>query len=461
MTNSESDGQGSSFWILRAILFAIGAALAAWALSDDTIIGGGVGFGMMQALVAALGAGSIVASLLPAPFASSALLLLISVLVSAVIIEIVLNYTARARYFSAFEFDERAIFKLRPGATREFTHLPANSGETLVYRVNSDGYRGPELLPDTGQKRIVVYGDSFIQAEFTRQEHTFPAVLQTELSELLNEQVEVVNAGVAGYGPDQILRRMESDLERLEPDFVVFAVFSGNDFGDLLRNRLYKIGDSGVLLENEYQLSPDQQRQVELNRNELVLIRVLRDTLRALRGNNESNQPFDPNAWIDFALEQHLREYREYVKEGSNTTGTFAVDPYSVDIAAFNGQDSAVYKIDLMALIIEKIVAQLESRNIPFHAVVIPHPMDVLDGNHASGQIDRVKYPEYDPSRLSESVQNIYDNLGIQSTNLYRVFKDMDVNDLYLKGGDDHWNENGQRVAAEEIATKIAPRLQQ
>ena len=459
MNTPDTGNNSRPFWIVRAILLGIGGTLIVWALIDDTMIGGGFGFGATQMLVAVLGACSIIASALPARFAATGFLLLISFFISIVIMELVLSQTLRARYFSAFQFDERALFKLRPGATREFTHIPANGGETLLYRINSDGYRGPELISDTDPIRIVVYGDSFIQAEFTRLEDTFPMVLQTELANHLAVQVEVVNAGVAGYGPDQVLRRMEADLDRLMPDFVIFSVFSGNDFGDLLRNKLYKIGPAGDLVENRYELSAEQQRQIELNRNEMTFVRMLRETIRALRGQQENHQGFDREAWIDGALEQHIREYREYVEEGNNYVGTFAVDPYSVDIAAFQDQASAKYKIELMHLVVAGIADQLNSRSIPLHAMVIPHPMDVKDGDHASGYIDRTKFPDYDPRRLSDSIGNILQELGVPHTNLYNVFKIETVDNLYLKGGDDHWNENGQRIAAQVIAKEILPFL--
>ena len=51
--------------------------------------------------------------------------------------------------------------------------------------------------------------------------------------------VQVVNAGVAAYGPDQACLALEADLAAgLDPDLVVLCVFAGNDWGDLLRNKL-------------------------------------------------------------------------------------------------------------------------------------------------------------------------------------------------------------------------------
>jgi hypothetical protein len=72
--------------------------------------------------------------------------------------------------------------------------------------INSQGFRetswsGPDL-------RIVVYGDSFVQgyfsepAEYLRRAPGVPSVVS------LGRDVEVVNAGVAGYRPDQELRKM-------------------------------------------------------------------------------------------------------------------------------------------------------------------------------------------------------------------------------------------------------------
>ena len=88
---------------------------------------------------------------------------------------------------------------------------------------------------DGSRPRVVVYGDSFIHTYYVDADDGFAQQLENGLSRRLGSGVEVVNAGVAAYGPDQIALRMEDELPKLRPDLVVVAVFGGNDFGDLVR----------------------------------------------------------------------------------------------------------------------------------------------------------------------------------------------------------------------------------
>jgi hypothetical protein len=164
-----------------------------------------------------------------------------SIFAALVLAELVLRATLSHRYYSAVQLDSRYLYHLVPNARRAYRHAPINGGHEVVYRVNAHGFRGPELAKETSDlTRIVVYGDSFIHAEFTELQETFAKQLEAIDGE--NEpEYEVVNAGVAGYGPDQVLRRLEDELGWLKPDLLIVAIFAGNDFGDLVRNKLYRL----------------------------------------------------------------------------------------------------------------------------------------------------------------------------------------------------------------------------
>ncbi len=446
----------SRAWPLRLICILAGLALIGWGLSDSPMIGGGPGLGPFEALVLLAGGVTVVAGLLPLRIMANYLALFVTMAVTLVLVEVALQVLFRGQYFPANDYDSRVLFKLRPGATSQFTHLPANGGETIVSRVNRDGFTGPELLPQGERPRVLVYGDSFINAVFTPEDDRFTARLQQDLGQRLGREVEVINAGIAGYGPDQVLRRMETELEAYKPDLVVFGLFTGNDFGDLLRNRLYRLDDTGALVENEFHLSPEQERQIALNRHELVLVRILREAKKRFSaGPGKVFDDFDPEAWINRAYDQHLQEYEDFVVRGDNTVGKFSVDPYSTDIAAEPDSPSSQYKIRMMDRIVARIAGEAGDAGIPLLAVAIPHPMDLMDGDHASGRIDRAAFPGYQPTQLTDTAGAIFEGHDIPYVNLYAPFAAADAGALYLGGGDDHWNEAGQALAAEIVAERI------
>lgn len=96
-------------------------------------------------------------------------------------------------------------------------------------RINALGMRGPELedLPEGGV-RILVMGDSLVAAFEVAYEDTFVARTQKLLEQRFDFPVQVLNAGVRGYGTDQSYLLYRERLWRLHPDIVLFY-HSGND----------------------------------------------------------------------------------------------------------------------------------------------------------------------------------------------------------------------------------------
>jgi hypothetical protein len=97
-------------------------------------------------------------------------------------------------------------------------------GESRV-RINSLGFRGPEISRDKGSAyRIVALGESTtLGFTWLATDRPWPEVLEerirTELS--CDARVEVVNAGVPGWTLGNQLSRLDADILPLHPDLVV------------------------------------------------------------------------------------------------------------------------------------------------------------------------------------------------------------------------------------------------
>ena len=116
------------------------------------------------------------------------------------------------------EPDAELLFRARPGAGSVGIDV---DGRWVVTRLNRVGLRGPELRAKSEDRlRIAVFGDSLVQATRTPRTQTFPARLAAECREI-GVDVETLNAGVSGYGPDQSLLRFEAEVDELgEPGVV-------------------------------------------------------------------------------------------------------------------------------------------------------------------------------------------------------------------------------------------------
>jgi hypothetical protein len=137
------------------------------------------------------------------------------------------------------------------GIEREFDpvlgwrHIPGFRGgvRTSEYAVqvviNSNGLRDEEIPFEKppGAYRVLALGDSFLAATHVQQDQMMTKQLQGLLrARLAPRPVDVVNAGVSGYGQAQEYVYLDGIGYRYAPDLVVVVVFLGNDLIDNIRD---------------------------------------------------------------------------------------------------------------------------------------------------------------------------------------------------------------------------------
>lgn len=99
-------------------------------------------------------------------------------------------------------------------------------------QINHHGLRDSErdYTKSAGVFRVLILGDSFVEAMHVPLEATFPHVLEQQLNAGGNRaHIEVMGAGVSGYGTTSELLYFEREGKRYKPDLVVLAFYPGND----------------------------------------------------------------------------------------------------------------------------------------------------------------------------------------------------------------------------------------
>jgi len=438
--------------IIPLLLILLGALLIAYAISDHPLYGGIQGFGLIQLMISIAGIVLMFCALLPTNISASILLFSITSLAMLTFAELTGEAILGSRYRPNFQFDDRLIFKFIPNRNSVMTRAPINGGETVTHRINSDGYRGPELLPAGKALRIAVYGDSFIHAYYSPQAETFTGQLGSLLTKRIGREIEVVNAGVSSYGPDQESLKMAEELPRLLPDLVIVAIYAGNDYGDLMRDKMFRLGTDGSLVENRWQLDPTIRASFELSQRESILKRALRNVLDSLspqKGRN-GHPDKDDQTNIEFLLKEAEREYQSFIVEGNNIVTNTHVDYYSADVSLEPKSKSARYKIALMKAVMRRIRDVAKQNGTPLVFLFIPHPADVTD-HYDSWRIDRKKFSDYDGRNQISPLEDAAQDLQVPYVSLYDIFRQRDANLLYFHE-DDHWNAAGQRLGAEVMA---------
>ena len=100
--------------------------------------------------------------------------------------------------------------------------------------INSHGLREREIDYEKppGLRRVLVLGDSFVEATEVAVEEAFPRRLEAHLAAVGGPPTQVLNAGAVGYGTAQEYLLLKHEGVRYQPDVVVLLFFSGNDLAD-------------------------------------------------------------------------------------------------------------------------------------------------------------------------------------------------------------------------------------
>lgn len=355
---------------------------------------------------------------------------------------------------SMFQLDPVLLYVTKPGA-RSTKRVPVGDTRRWVTtELNSHGQRGPELAVPKHAPRIAVYGDSFVLAEDVDLEDTFVERLGAELA--ANGPAEMVNCGVTGYGPDQACLRFEREAEELAPDLAVFLLYSSNDFGDLVRNKIFRVGDDGRAALNAYTLAPalvaDFERRSAAARGPAIL-RAVESWLDARRHREELRTRAAPPPYIEWYLRAGPDEYAEYVREGDLAVRQVWEDYYDADLALFPEWPSSVFKVKLMRAVVQRIRDECARRKVPLFALVVPSAVDLCPTGEI--HVDPARYPTWRPARLTGILEQITTELGIPHANLYEPFRAAGPDGLYFGGDNLHWNAAGQALAARVVAEAL------
>jgi len=350
----------------------------------------------------------------------------------------------------AYEFNQDYLISLAPNIQKTFVRAEHNGGDTIQWKTNNDRFRGDQLR-NNPQVRIMVYGDSNVQARFSKTENTFAYKLGGYLKHTGIKGIEVVNAGIVGFGPDQSLIRFEKEADIYKPDLVIFEVFADNDFGDIVRNRLVELDANGNLVETEYERTADQdqvQNDIRSLILELLIVRATQKLVKLMTG-------IDPREEIYNTLQSVTdREYSVYKESQPREFSHFA-DHYDIDVAVDPDAESSKTKIGLMEAVLRRSKIISASKGVEFLVVIQPSLLDLTRHDTVLNyEYLQKKSSKYRRTNLTDAVENICLRNNIHFVNLFDVFMRNNPDTLFSLDKD-HWDDQGQDIAAKETASFI------
>lgn len=330
-----------------------------------------------------------------------------------VVLEIATRILTRANlvHFGEWETIPGVRFKLRP-------YISGN---------NSQGFHDIErpFQKPAGRRRVLFLGDSYTWG-LVDYDHRFTTLVERELNRLdPSHPTEVINLGVASYGPADCFELWKNYGVRYQPDAVVFCFYQGNDVTD---NSL--LGYHRAVL------------------GEKVPIRI---------GNW-----LDKSWFIDFLrVKARLAHFgftrNTAVAHGMTSADIIAGWLYTVRLFDPARQADVQWSYDCLSYVFRDMKAFAAQQRTPLLVVQLPAAMQI-DPDLARRVAKAAGRPiaDFDFTLISRKIKSQLDHIGITSADISDAIKaEPDPAGLYIPT-DTHWNERGNAAAAKAMTPAIA-----
>ena len=323
---------------------------------------------------------------------------------------------------------------------RDFSGWTRTSEYTTFFRTNGLGLRGGPVssTPTPGVDRILVTGDSFVEAAQVREEESFTQRLGRSLEAVDGKRYEVLNAGVGGWGTGQELLYLRNEGLALRPTLVLLVLYVGND-----------IGNNSAALERQDILEMPHKPYWELDGD---------DGLRQLP---HRERPADPDDWA-LLLGRRGSALFNFVESGF-------FDKFKYRELDLVGNQNEVGKRVLRAhyspeweqswQITERLLAQaaaaVAQAGVTFVVVVAPSPLQVVPDDWL--QLVRESRSDWDQDKPSQRLAEIAARRGLTLIDLLpalRSARDNGAAPLYFEY-DKHWTPAGHQVVAQAIEARL------
>ena len=134
--------------------------------------------------------------------------------------------------FPVLRMDSVTVYSLIPNKT---THLRYNNYDYFV-KTNSYGFTSPEInlnVKTDNEKRVLIIGDAFSMPEGVDYTSSYPYLLEQKLREYYpHYKINVIDAGVTGYGQNEKWAQLNKYIKIIKPDIVINQFFV-NDYDDI------------------------------------------------------------------------------------------------------------------------------------------------------------------------------------------------------------------------------------
>ncbi|MBI1225841.1 MAG: hypothetical protein GC192_11445 [Bacteroidetes bacterium] len=301
--------------------------------------------------------------------------------------------------------------------------------------INSQGIRGPEysVKKDSGERRIIVLGDSFSEGYTVGFDSLFSEVLKKKLQEAQpSRRTEVINFGTGGYSTDQELLCFERDAAQYQPDETVL-MFCVNDPWFNNQSRYYSRGFKPLFVADG-----DSLRLTNVPVPTMASRSFFSKTKDWLLENSE--------------VVRRLKNVRDNVRYAAS--GQMVPDEWRIYKKEKTPEMEAAWHVT--TLLLKRLRQKVATAGSNFTVFYIPEKIEVYGADWQEFlKTYSLNEAKFSPKAARQRLQAICDSLGIRLIDPTPVFieksKMNSAAPFYFKH-DWHWNEHGHQLAGEILA---------
>ena len=334
---------------------------------------------------------------------------------------------------ATLEYDELLGFRGRPDLSIPWTREV--EGPPRVVTTNSRGFHDHERAPRPapGSRRIILLGDSFLEAYQVDIEANFSQRLARGLSRRAAGEYEAVNWGVHGYGLGSHFLAVRERVADWNPDCVVLVLFLGNDLQD-----------------NFAPLASASVPRFEMAGGELTFLPA---------------PPYSPRSWLrDNVLARSAVARLAWKYAVKTNPGIAALARDAGMIATPDLARSEAHLQDMIAVagpLLEGIAGHLRQREIGLFVYLIPDPLLLQDA------IDIRRYrrdpgaprPVFrrDRERIETGILKHLEELQVEYAYPRELFiEQIERGNAIYRGGYGHFTALGHELSARLLADGLA-----
>lgn len=362
-------------------------------------------------------------------FLFNIVLLLLSTVIGLVVVEMGLRAFHPQNLSRSYKTRDGLII-LRPNHQGISTSATASH----EYRINSLGMRDREhqIEKRANTFRVMILGDSFMEALQVDFDHVFAKLLEDKLNEGMPkpQSIEVINIAVSGWGTDEQLTYLTRHGLSLKPDLILVGMTLNNDVYDNLE-------------ENFHALSGER-----LVAKPATVIPIVEYTIWRLKS----------------YVGAHSHTYqlaRLWSHAGTMEADRQGLNAHVVELIQNTPTPQLTKGWMLTRVLLKEIGATARQANAEMAVFLIPLAIQIEDEERARF-IAKHNLPNelvalYSPQAIMKSFGEAEKIEVIDLLSFFKEWKAQHGAALYRKD-DLHWTESGHEVAASAVASQLISR---